>query len=82
MKIIANYHHAPCAFAVGQIVTRQAFVDCFGVSHPRIDGLRIERIALIPTELEDLKPYYRVLASNKDWSIEGGERFFEAATCD
>lgn len=33
MKIIANYHHAPCAFAVGQIVTRQAFVDCFGVSH-------------------------------------------------
>lgn len=77
MKVIANYHHTPCEFGVGQTVTRPAFTDCFGVNQERIEGLKIERIALVPATGPDMKPYYRILAANQTMTIEAAERFFE-----
>ena len=73
-------------FGIGHIVSRPAFVDCFGVEQPLIEGLKVERIVLVNPSAEEfnphpsnrMQPYFRILAYSQDHTvrIEAAERFF------
>ena len=60
----------------GDIVSRIAFTDCFGVDHPEIRGLTVVSVQHITPEMSDV-PHWRAeaKADNGD-RYEGAQRFF------
>lgn len=66
-------------FAVGDVVARIAFDDCFGKPVARIDGLTVERVTRIDSE-HGYPTYFRLYCRGGLWAVaEGAERFFERA---
>lgn len=61
-------------FKIGDIVTRKAFIDCFGFMIPAIKGLTVTQVNLI--ESEHIDAYFRIDAEEGFRQAEGPERFF------